>query len=153
MRKCIKCEKNRSAKEFYYKSGNICISCSNEISLKYYHNNRKRISDQHKLYHKINKDKIDRYNKEYSTKQKDKVFEFYGVKCICCGESNILFLTLDHTRNDGNECRKRVHSKGGTALYTWIVNNNFPNIFQTMCYNCNMGKSRNNGICPHNKNG
>ncbi len=31
----------------------------------------------------------------------------------------------------------------------WLKANNFPPGFQTLCHNCNIGKHRNKGICPH----
>lgn len=73
----------------------------------------------------------------------------YGNKCNCCGETNTLFLTLDHVNNDGKHMRKYVHGRSANTIYTWIINNNFPDIFQLLCFNCNIGKSRNNGVCPH----
>ena len=34
-------------------------------------------------------------------------------------------------------------------IYIWLKNNNFPEGFQVLCFNCNCGKARNKGICPH----
>ena len=69
------------------------------------------------------------------------------LECVCCGETNQRFLTFDHINNDGKEHRKQ---KGvGTNLLVWITRNNFPKGFQTLCFNCNSGRSLNKGICPH----
>ena len=71
----------------------------------------------------------------------------YGGKCVCCGEQNIYFLTIDHTYNDGNEHRKEVPA---AVLYRWLEKNGYPkDRFQILCWNCNMGKRLNNGVCPH----
>jgi hypothetical protein len=59
---------------------------------------------------------------------------------------NEKFLTVDHINNDGAAHRKKVVS---AKLYTWLEENRFPVGFQILCYNCNMGKARNGGICPH----
>ena len=75
------------------------------------------------------------------------VKEHYGNKCACCGETDPLFLTIDHMNNDGAE-----HRRGkGTAsnICIWLIRNNFPEGFQLMCYNCNCGRARNGGVCPH----
>lgn len=70
------------------------------------------------------------------------------IACECCGESQILFLSLDHKNNDGNKHRKTLRA-GGTTLYAWLKKNNYPAIFQVLCHNCNMGKAQNAGVCPH----
>jgi hypothetical protein len=84
-------------------------------------------------------------------KHKSQVFDHYGNKCGCCGESEPLFLTIDHIENDGYLHRKRKEP-GGSAhgnIYGWLCRNGFPEGFQVLCMNCNQGKHRNKGICPH----
>lgn len=79
-----------------------------------------------------------------------KIMTHYGgdpPKCACCGESNFGFLTLDHINNDGNKDRK-LHGYG-PVLNMWIIKNNYPEGYQVLCFNCNCGKARNKGICPH----
>jgi len=78
--------------------------------------------------------------------QKERVINHYGGKCFCCGETKIKFLTIDHINNDGYKHRKDINKE----ICRWIINNNFPeNMFQVACYNCNCGRAKNNGICPH----
>jgi hypothetical protein len=80
---------------------------------------------------------------------KDEVYAAYGgYKCNCCGETNPFFLSMDHVNNDGSEHRRKdnVMSK---KIYWWLKKHGFPKGFQVLCMNCNWGKSRNNGICPH----
>jgi hypothetical protein len=92
--------------------------------------------------------KLKKRNKNvYHRKTKAKVFAHYGRQCICCGESNPGFLSIDHMNGCGNELRK-VHGNGG-RLYRWLINNGFPEGFQTQCLNCNVGRAHNGGICPH----
>jgi hypothetical protein len=59
------------------------------------------------------------------------------------------FLTLDHVNNDGHEHRKVLKHRNPATLYRWIIENNFPPMFQVLCFNCNCGKNVNGGICPH----
>lgn len=79
-----------------------------------------------------------------------KVYDAYGNKCACCGELNQFFLTLDHKKGNGNTHRKDIRKMGSNDWYKWIIENNFPNEFQLLCFNCNLGRQRNEGICPHN---
>jgi hypothetical protein len=77
----------------------------------------------------------------------------YGNQCACCGETEPLFLEFDHLNNDGADHRKQIgHS--AKALVKWLRDHNYPEGFQILCANCNQGKKRNHGICPHkSKNG
>ena len=49
--------------------------------------------------------------------------------------------------NDGNIMRL-VHGHSG-KFYAWLKRNNYPSGFQILCMNCQWGKLRNNGVCPH----
>ena len=89
------------------------------------------------------------YNKTAREKVKEQILDHYGRKCICCGESELLFLDLDHINNDGYQHRKEIGIKGGSEFYRWVIRNNFPSDLQILCANCNHGKARNNGVCPH----
>lgn len=84
---------------------------------------------------------------------KDKCYNAYGgYKCACCGETEPAFLTIDHINNDGAAHRREVVGLGrggGKKIYSWLIANNFPSGFQILCMNCNWGKARNNGVCPH----
>lgn len=96
----------------------------------------------------------DKYYKEYnpsrSLELRDKVYAYYGNQCQCCSETNPLFLTIDHINNDGAKHRREIRKLGtGSNFYYWLVSNNFPEGFQLLCFNCNCGKQRNKGICPH----
>jgi len=85
-----------------------------------------------------------------------KVFTHYGRKCACCGESDIRFLTLDHTEVMGSK-DPRVHfalsgwRMTGLALYRRLIKLGYPKGFQPFCWNCNQGKALYGGgiQCPH----
>lgn len=80
-------------------------------------------------------------------RNKEQAYEAYGNQCACCGESEVLFLTLDHVDNDGGEHRKQIRSTD--RLYVWARKNGYPPNLQLLCWNCNLGKYRNGGACPH----
>lgn len=116
-----------------------CKTCAVKATKNWWNNNREELLQRHK--------KINRENK-------DIVFNHYGKYCACCGETNEMFLTFDHVNNDGNTHRRRdskgkENSHAGGFMLKWIIKNNFPNSIQILCWNCNCGKQRNKGICPH----
>jgi hypothetical protein len=74
--------------------------------------------------------------KHYESKRL--VFEHYGVRCACCGEDEPLNLTIDHIDPCG---KKRQHN-----LYPRWLRHTYPTGFQTLCWNCNISKSNNNGF-------
>jgi hypothetical protein len=63
------------------------------------------------------------------------VLDHYGRSCRCCSVTEQL--TIDHVNGDGAEHRKTVN---GAQLYRWLVENDFPEGFQTLCFNCNASK-------------
>jgi hypothetical protein len=79
-------------------------------------------------------------------KLKNEVFEHYGGKCSCCGEANSVFLTIDHTKDDGAAHRK---AKGTSGVFRDIRRRGYPSDYRILCYNCNNGRRINGGICPH----
>ena len=93
-----------------------------------------------------NRDYKVRWNKAKWAIVRKLVFDHYGWRCACCGETTEDFLTIDHINGGGSKHQDHVHS-----VYGWIVNHNFPEEFQTLCYNCNCARSKRgrNGICPH----
>ena len=95
------------------------------------------------------RDKERRRSRMSSQRQKQVVISAYGDKCACCGESDIRFLTIDHVNGGGNRHIKELKEKLHTSFYTWLIREGFPEGFQVLCWNCNMGRAKNNGICPH----
>lgn len=81
-----------------------------------------------------------------SSKLKQRIIDEYGGKCNCCGESEPIFLSIDHIDNNGAAHRREV----GNKIYNWLEKHNYPKgNFQLLCFNCNFGKRVNGGICPH----
>jgi hypothetical protein len=89
------------------------------------------------------------------------VIEAYGGICSCrrCDEVRPLFLTIDHVNNDGAAERrglgdgpspKSKKGRAGVNFYRWLKKNGFPrDRYRLMCFNCNCGRARNKGVCPH----
>ncbi len=135
----------------------------------YREKNKEKLYKQMKDYNVKNKDKLKKYYKDFypefyknnkkrlikermerTTKYRDIVYAAYGNVCNCCGETNSLFLTVDHVNNDGHKDKNKNGDRySGLSLYLRIIKADFPADFQILCYNCNMGKARNKGVCPH----
>lgn len=106
-----------------------------------------------------NKDKFKASQKRAYDNMRLDVLQHYSdnevPECACCGESEILFLHLDHINGDGADHRRELESElgyypGGNNLPYWLKKNNYPGGFQVLCANCNLGK-RLNMYCPHQK--
>jgi hypothetical protein len=83
----------------------------------------------------INCRNIKKQNKQIISK--NKVYGFYGGKCIYCNCADSRFLTIDHILNNGSSHRKEI----GQNIYFWLISNNMPkDNFQLLCYNCNYSK-------------
>jgi hypothetical protein len=108
-----------------------------------------------RTYYIANKDRIVARAASLARITKQETMDAYSPNggCVCCGEKQLEFLSLDHIYNDGNVHRKQLGSKaGGGPLYRYLKSQGFPQgRFQTLCYNCQMGKLYNGGVCPHQK--
>jgi len=98
------------AKNLIAKNKTLCFECSQKTKIRMFHQRNKL---------------------------RETVFSHYGeAKCIICGESRKLCLTIDHTNNDGAKHRKAIGG-GGYNTYCWLKRNNYPKGFQVLCRNCN----------------
>ncbi len=85
--------------------------------------------------------------RRYNQRKRGLVLDHYGRQCVCCGEAIDRFLTIDHINSDGSHRRKDHGS--GLDFYRWIIKNDYPSDLQTLCFNCNLGRALNGGVCPH----
>lgn len=127
---CISCKEKRKQSFRERVAHNLCGACG-----------RRPIEKRNRCSHCRN----------VSAKRRFQIFlevidAYGGAKCVCCGENNIKFLTIDHVDGGGNEHRRQI---GSPNIYGWLRRNNYPKGFQVLCYNCNCGRARNGGICPH----
>ena len=71
------------------------------------------------------------------------VMNAYGGKCQCCGETDMVFLTIDHVFRYTGE-----GPRSGNPLYLWLKSHKYPDGYRVLCQSCNfaLGKF---GYCPH----
>lgn len=80
-----------------------------------------------------------------------RVFAHYGTSCACCGVTERL--TIDHINGGGTAHREEIGGSGH-EFYAWLIRNDFPSGFQTLCMTCNLSKFTNkrcrihDPICP-----
>lgn len=79
---------------------------------------------------------------------RDAIIDAYGAACSCCGETGREFLTIDHVDGGGSQHRLSLGS-GNRRVMLDIIARGFPPEFQVQCFNCNCGRARNGGVCPH----
>lgn len=140
-----------------------CKKCNNELSYKTVLRKKKENPEIFRIYarewRRKNPERARARNRLHGKKLKMEILTHYSngkPYCVCCLESEINFLTLDHIGNDGARHREKISGKkrhvggssAGAVTYYWVKKNNFPKLFQVMCMNCNWGK-RITGVCPH----
>ena len=109
---CVECGKKESARWSSNEKGTICHTCEMVC---------------------------------YRQKIKLVVFGHYSKgKPVCCVKGcnidDMDMLALDHINDDGAVHRKKVNARTGTFMYEWAIRNNFPPIFNIMCWNHNIKK-------------
>lgn len=142
------------------------LEAHRKISKRYYEKHKEDILQKRREYNKTLKRK--QYMKDYVVNNKNKikqralevkrqVLTYYGggsLRCVCCGESHIEFLTIDHVKGGGRahlrSITKEQGRKGGVAFYRWLRKHGFPEGYRTLCFNCNCAIGH-FGYCPHQK--
>lgn len=75
------------------------------------------------------------------------VFDHYGRECTCCGCGIPKLLTIEYMRSKGVENQNIIDQ---SKLYKYLVTENFPAAYETLCINCNYGKGKGTA-CPHSE--
>lgn len=122
--------------------GDVCVDCGNNPRYRTYRTCKP-------CYRARNKDKLNAQSRKYNQRLRDDCFAGYGNQCACCGELNVGFLTLDHVNRDGAEKKRTLKLHSNLQTYRIAIEQNFPNDYQLLCFNCNCGRERFDGVCPH----
>jgi hypothetical protein len=154
LKRCSKCGEEKTYDEFYRKHSFNAKRKVTSVMAECKVCTRKRSKDRK---NGVNREQImAQDNAAFREKRKrvrDEAFAAYGgYTCVCCGETEPSFMTLDHIENDGADFRRKIKGKrtaAGYHTYTWLSKNGYPKTVQVLCMNCNFGKRMNKGTCPH----
>jgi hypothetical protein len=145
-------QEHKTEKKFYTKKW---LMENKERTREYKEKNRIEIKNYHDKYYLENKElmkiQITKKKRERMEKLRTELLIMYGSKCNCpgCKEARPVCLTLDHTQNDGY--RNRKEGRNTEKEWKTALENYNPSTYQILCYNCNCGKNKNGGTCPHLK--
>lgn len=143
--------KKRKETRLEREKNNLCIYCG-IVEPVLNKKGCKNCAEKHKIQSVKSSSKHKDRSSLYRKKVKQATINKYGGKCKCCEESELYFLTIDHINNNGGMERKSYYDNNhGSAMsfYLELLRNDIRNDLQVLCFNCNMGKNINGGICPH----
>ena len=123
---CQKCYRKK------YKKENL--ERSRELQRNYYHRNPKKF--------------LDRIKARWAIRKEEAIIQM-GGKCACCGETERMFLCLDHIKGGG----RRDHQKPGGSHGVWkrAIKEGLPkDRYRLLCWNCNAALGL-YGHCIHSK--
>lgn len=149
LRKCKKCGAEKPSSDYYVRTdGRLHLECKTcyiaRVKARRFGPDRERVLAAERKGQGAKRREL-----------RERVFAAYGgYRCVCCGETEPTFLTLDHINNDGGEFRKRElgrRNAAGVFTYAWLLRNGCPPTVQVLCMNCQHGKLMNGGICPHQR--
>lgn len=148
---CSHCNQDLPSSEFWH----YTIKKSGKIRRENHCKNCSRIEYRAKYGSKATESFLDKRRvrwKKYRLKVKLEVLSYYShgsMKCACCREDIVAFLTIDHIDGNGRKQREELGKNfNGLAFYQWL-NKYHPEGYRVLCYNCNCGRRINGGICPH----
>ena len=168
MKTCIDCHIEKIDDDFYHVHGRPgktprCKPCHKIKKDAWIKENPDKVRAYIKTSYAKDRDKKCAYSRAYAQrwperhaaqqrKQRRKMklaaFAAYGGNvCVCCGETEIAFLSIDHINGGGIKHRKITGA--GNLFYRWLNRNEYPEGYRVMCHNCNHGREINGGICPH----
>ena len=125
----------------------------------YYEAHKEKIRADVQAYAQTRRKEYQEHNRLYRRNLRREVLSHYSEglgepHCVCCGETQLDFLVLDHADGNGAQHRREVFQSRsvGTDFYLWLRRNNYPTKFRLriLCANCNMA-ARYGRTCPHDK--
>ncbi len=165
MKRCTRCRRRKPLREFYrrgdkYKWGDgfssECRACCSARHTAWTEASKAWIRDYARKWRKKSGRVVTQANafvnsarrlKQYYRLQHEAMLAYGGYRCACCGIAEPPFLSIDHI--DGGGARHRKQTGTSVYFYKWLQANNYPKGFQVLCSNCNHGRHRNGGVCPH----
>jgi len=147
-RVCRKCGKEQLIVDFQW-GGTLqylCKQCRQARDRAYYEQTKEvRNTNRKRVYHADPEHvlkNVRRDSKVYDAVRKLRVLAHYSsgeLACVHCGEDDLACLSIDHINGGGQQHRRVV----GSHFYAWLIKNDFPDGYQTLCMNCQMRKKHN----------
>jgi hypothetical protein len=124
----------------------LCVKC---YAKKYKADNRHRMLELQREYYQRNKTAFLLKIKTARKSRRTKMIADLGGKCACCGETETIFLCLDHIKGGG---RRDYQNKGGVhGVWRRAIKEGLPkDKYRVLCWNCNAALGL-YGHCPHGK--
>lgn len=146
--RCTKCGVEKTPVDFYADKSkarghhSICKVCVKADRRSRYAEDPAKYNKRAKAYYEGHKEQFF----EYARRNRREAIAAYGGKCVCCGETEPVFLAFDHINDDGAAHRKEI-GEGATVIVQWVKKNGYPqDRIQLLCH-CNWAKHH--GGCPH----
>jgi len=157
VKECSHCHEIRPIDDFYRNSWakdqyqGWCKSCSNKHRQHYRETHLDREKQvTHERYLR-SRDEILIRERDRNQQRKALLVAHYSNnanRCVCCGESDMRFLTIDHINGNGSKHRKSSKCGTGSVFYRWLIKEGMPEGYQALCYNCNLARTW-HGKCSH----
>lgn len=137
-KKCAKCGVAKLLSEFHRNrsksDGTIsrCKICISDYRRERYQQSRVKEHEQ-------------RFHKRRSLEIVRLVLERLGGRCVICGCTELVLLTISHERHDGVAHRKRIGG-GSSKIYRWVLKATNKKLkkanLAVRCFNCNCALNR-----------
>jgi hypothetical protein len=145
-RKRILTEKDKKRNQEWREKNKVILKEKQHIK---YLNNRDGFLEKRREYRGKNRILLNKDLRERHYRNKIMCLSFYSKENTpACSASGCQvvdpdMLTIDHIENNGAAHRKEIHggNKAGHNTYQWLIKNDFPSGFQTLCFNHNYKKA------------
>ena len=91
-----------------------------------------------------NREEVNAARRKWVNQLRLDAIQIYGGTCQCpgCHTVHSELMTIDHIAGDGAEHRRSIGvvRRTGVDFYRWLKKHNYPEGFQTLCWNCNSAK-------------
>lgn len=118
-----------------------------ESTHKYDNAHKERAREYQKKHYAQYKDRKAQLYQERYQKARGTFLEMYGGKCECCGETESLFLAIDHIQ--GQKGVHRTKKENGYPAYKKAILKLDRSMYRILCHNCNFATRYEGSVCPH----
>lgn len=122
-----------------------CKKCIGAAKKTWNDRNRDKTAGYQRTYFQRHPDRVRQRARAYGDRIREEGYAALGGCCACCGETEPAFLTVDHVngRTPEDSFGSQLH------MLLWLRKEGYPEGYRLLCFNCNCGRERNGGVCPH----